>query len=163
MEVTQAIEVAAGADQVWAILSDQFGDVATWAARMLDSTNDATLGDLGGRQVVTVEYGPASETLYRRDAENRSLGYWVEGPSLPAPISNVQTEWRVAAAGDAASTVSIRFLAVVSPAEMQPMLEDLLGAGMTPLLEELKHYAETGQPHPNVAAANEAAVAGATS
>ena len=148
MEVTQDIEVAASSDDVWSILSDEFGEISSWAARMLDSKADDSLAELGGRHVTTVEYGPATETLYRRDAERRSLGYWVTGPNLPPPLSDVQTEWRVTERG-ANSSVELRFLGVVTPLEMQPMLEERLATGITPLLEELKHYAETGEPHPN--------------
>ncbi len=153
MEVTQSVHVAADADHVWTILDADFGSVSAWAARMLESTDDPTLGPLGGRQVVTVEYGPATETLYTRDADRRMLGYWVTGPELPAPISDVQTEWRVTGTDDGASEVSIRFLAVVDPPEMQPMLEATLQSGMTPYLDELRHFAETGEAHPNKAAA----------
>ena len=149
MEVTQDIEIAAAAEKVWSILDEQFGSIDAWAARMLDSRSDDDLGELGGRQVVTVEYGPATETLYLRDASARALGYWVTGPSLPPPISQVQTEWRVAELDGATSLVQIRFVAVVDPPEMQPMLEDTLRAGLTPLLEQLRHYAETGEPHPS--------------
>ena len=148
MEVTQDIDIAAPADQVWTILDGQFGSISAWAARMLDSRVDDALGELGGRQVVTVEYGPATETLYLRDSETRTLGYWVTGATLPPPISQVQTEWRVTDV-DGASRVQVRFLAVVTPPEMQPMLEETLRGGLTPLLDELRHFAETGEPHPN--------------
>ena len=153
MEVTHDIEIEADGDLVWSILDDEFAGISRWAARMIDSHTDESLGGLGGRQVVTVEYGPATETLYRRDAEQRSLGYWVTGPNLPAPIGDVQTEWRVTDR-DGGSTVGLRFLAVVSPPEAQPMLEELLESGITSLLQELKHYAETGEPHPNKAGSN---------
>ena len=56
--------------------------------------------------MTTIEYGPATETLYRRDSERRSLGYWVTGPSLPPPISDVQTEWRVAELDDEGCSVA---------------------------------------------------------
>ena len=149
MEVTQDVEIARPAEQVWSILDEQFGSISTWAARMRESQWDDNLGELGGRQVVTVEYGPATETLYLRDRDARALGYWVTGASLPPPISQVQTEWRVTDLDSKASRVHVRFLAVVTPPEMQPMLEETLRGGLTPLLDELRHFAETGEPHPN--------------
>lgn len=151
MDVTQHIDIETNADHVWGILDGEFGDISTWAARMLESQGDPSLGELGGRQVVTVEYGPATETLYIRDADERTLGYRVTGPSLPPPISDVRTEWRVGTTnGDGdGSRVSIRFMAEVDPPEMALMLEETLRAGITPLLDELRHYAETGHPHPN--------------
>ena len=157
MDVTQHIDITASPDHVWGILDGEFGDISTWAARMLESHDDPSLGELGGRQVVTVEYGPATETLYIRDAVERTIGYRVTGPSLPPPISDVRTEWRVRDADG--SRVSIRFLAEVNPPEMQPMLEETLRAGITPLLDELRHYAETGRPHPNKTARTEGAPA----
>lgn len=153
MEVTQTIEIDTSGDTVWFILDGEFDDISGWAARMVASEGDASLGPLGGRQVTTVEYGPATETIYRRDAEQRSLGYWVTGPSLPPPIADVQTEWRVADLGSDTSAVALRFLAVVEDPAAQPMLQEVLNAGITPLLEELKHYAETGNAHPNNTAA----------
>lgn len=156
MEVTQDIEIAATSEHVWSILDDRFGEITIWAARMLDSQVDQSLGELGGRQVTTVEYGQATETLYRRDGERRSLGYWVTGPSLPPPISDVQTEWRVAELHSGGCRVGVRFLAVVSDPETQPMLEQLLSDGITPMLQELKHYAEIGEPHPNKMASTSA-------
>ena len=163
MDVTQHIDITASPDHVWGILDGEFGDISTWAARMLESHDEPSLGELGGRQVVTVEYGPATETLYVRDAGEHTIGYRVTGPSLPPPISDVRTEWRVTATnpdGDGdGSRVSIRFLAEVDPPEMEPMLEETLRAGITPLLDELRHYAETGQPHPNTTARTEGAPA----
>ncbi|MGI9646505.1 MAG: SRPBCC family protein [Ilumatobacteraceae bacterium] len=151
MDVAQDIDIAAGADRVWEILDAGFDDISTWAARMIESRGDDGLGDLGGRQVVTVEYGPATETLYLRDADERALGYHVDGPSLPPPISDVRTEWRVDAGEGDRSRVTLRFLAEVNPPEMETMLEEVLRSGIAPLLEELKHYAETGRPHANTA------------
>ena len=50
MEVTQDIKIAARSDHVWSILDGHFGEIATWAARMLDSEADDALGELGGRR-----------------------------------------------------------------------------------------------------------------
>ena len=148
MHVTQHVDIAASADRLWSILDGEFGGISTWAARMLESNDDPTLGELGGRQVVTVEYGPATETIYLRDADDRAVGYHVTGPSLPPPMSNVRTEWRVSPTDGGNSRVTLTFLVDVDPPEMQPMLEEALRAGITPLLDQLRHYAETGQPHP---------------
>ena len=52
-------------------------------------------------------------------AGERMLGYRVEGPSVPAPICDARTEWRVGRSdGGDGSRVSIRFIAVVDPPEM---------------------------------------------
>lgn len=154
MEVTQHIAIDTPAERVWSILGGDFAEISTWAARMLDSRGDDGLGDMGGRQVTTVEYGPATEILYVLDDATRTVGYSVSARGMPPVLDDVTTEWRVVEDGDG-SVVHIHFTGVVSDTDMQPMVEQLLNDGMRPLLEELKFYAETGHPHANNAPAQE--------
>ena len=155
MEAINSVAIAASADQVWDVLSGQFDDIDVWAARILESDGDPELGELGGRAVVTVEYGPATETLYLRDDEAKTIGYRVAADGMPPMLSDVTTEWRVDAAGGG-SVVTQTFRGTLSDPAMAEPLSARFAQGVEPLLAELKHYAETGQPHPNKLAGSRA-------
>ena len=60
----------------------------------------------------------------------------------------MKTEWQVDSDGSG-SGVILWFEAAVSDESVKPMLEERLESGMLPLLEELKHFSETGEAHPN--------------
>ena len=147
MEIKQQININASADKVWGILSNDFANVTKWATRMINSERSSDLGPIGGRSVNTVEYGEATETLYRFDEEQRDLAYHVRGDNLPPMISDVTTGWRVDQVSETESAVTTTFGAAVSP-EMEEMISGRLLQGLIPLLEELKYYAENDQPHP---------------
>ena len=149
MKVNQQITVNASADKVWQILGADFAKVDRWAARMLDSQGNTDLGPKGGRIVQTVEYGEATETLYRFDDEPRELAYTVEAAGIPPVLSDVTTGWRVEAQGAGQSVVHITFAGKLADPAMSDMLGGRLKEGLDKLLPELKYYVENDEPHPN--------------
>lgn len=153
MKISRNVTVDTSAEKVWEIVGTNFSSVDTWAARMLTSAGDDALGELGGRQVETVEYGPTTETLYLFDNDSRQLGYTVAGDGMPPIVSDVTTEWHVEPNGDDQAVVTMLFTATLADPDMTDMLSGIWHQGAEPLLDELKHYAETGEPHLNNAVA----------
>ena len=145
MEVTRQISINASADKLWKILGTDFDDISTWASRMLKSSGNTELGPKGGREVVTVEYGEATETLYQFDEAQRELAYTVQGPNLPPVIKDVTTGWRVESTGDNQALVHLTFGATLLNPEMGDMVKEQLGQGLDKLMPELKYYAENDQ------------------
>ena len=148
MNVEQKTTINVSADALWKIIGTDFANVKDWAERMLDSRQGDDLGEMGGRYVTTVEYGEATETLYLFDEENRELAYSVEG-NLPPVIADVTTAWRVEPDGDERSIVINTFTAKMLQPEMEEMIHGRLMAGLVPLHEQLRHFAENGVPHPD--------------
>lgn len=148
MQAINSIAIDAPADRVWDVLADEFAHIDRWAARISESAAASGLGQLGGRNVVTVEYGPATEKLYRWDERDRVIGYSVEAAGMPPMLSDVTTEWKVDETGDGA-LVTQTFTATLSDPAMAEPLGARFAQGVEPLMAELKHYAETGRPHAN--------------
>ena len=156
MNVEQKTTINVSADALWKIIGTDFADVKIWAVRMIDSRSGDDLGELGGRYVNTVEYGEATETLYLFDNEKRELAYSVNG-NLPPVITDVTTAWRVEPDGENRSIVINTFEAKMLQPEMEEMIHGRLMAGLVPLHEQLKHFAENGVPHPDKQAQTTAA------
>ena len=148
MNITQQVSINTSADKVWDILGNDFPNITKWAVRMLASAGDKELGPIGGRQVTTVEYGNAAETLYKFDSERRELAYSLSGETLPPILSDITTTWRIEPNGENQSVVTNIFEAKLLNPEMEEMIKTQFMQGLTPLFEELKFYAENGQPHP---------------
>ena len=78
----------------------------------------------------------------------RVLAYALQGAGIPPVLSDITTAWQVNPNGDNQSVVTTTFEAKLANPEMSDALSGRVMQGLEPLLEELKHYAETGQPHP---------------
>ena len=149
MIVNNQITINQSADHVWNVIGGQFNDVSRWAVRMLSSKANENVDGLGGRIVNTVEYGEAFETLYQFDNEQRQLAYNLRADGIPPMLKDVTTAWQVEAQGENASVARVTFQAGLMMPEAEGMLSERVQVGLSPLLAQLKHYAETGEPHPD--------------
>ena len=165
MNISQSVTIDAPAEQVWDVLAHQFYDVDRWLSSVHTSGRRgsvATVGDFphesGGRACDT-SLGAFRETVQHYDEKARSLGYSAEGDKMPFFVKHLQNNWTVTPSGPSRSRVDMALEARLLPVFAQlmgPVLKRQFSKVTSEAVEELKHYVETGEPHPRKVAAERA-------
>ena len=154
------------ADTVWDVLAHQFYDADRWLSSVFRSEPReavATVGDFpletGGRACDT-SLGRFRETVRHYDERERSFGYSAEGDKMPFFVKHLQNNWAVTPEGPGRSRVDMRLEARLLPVFAQlmgPVMKRQFGKVTAEAVEELKHFVETGRPHPRKVAADQKA------
>ncbi|MEM8797382.1 MAG: SRPBCC family protein [Pseudomonadota bacterium] len=155
MKMNVMITVDAPADAVWTILGPRYGEISLWCATVyssewLDSPIVIEGSPCKGRHCETI-FGPFDETFLEYDAPRRSLYYEAKGPKLPFFVKRLTNRFTVEELSSARSRVTMKSTAdMTQPFRflMGGMMKMQMGKGLRGLMEELKHFAETGEPHP---------------
>jgi hypothetical protein len=151
MQLVRRIVIDAPAERVWAVLAHEFANISVWASGVSHSAPAATIADgpVGSGRVCQTFVGEVTETIIRFDEAGRSMSYRADG--LPGFVAEAVNTCSVIAEGPNRSVVLIGadvrpqgFLGFV----MLPLLKIQLGKLVREATEELRHYVETGQPHP---------------
>lgn len=148
--VTEALIDRPAAD-VWRILGDGYSEISKWARAVTHSEGPAErscqVGDV--RSCTVAGMGELREKITEFDPTTYVLAYEVtEG--LPPVIRKGSNSWRLAPEGERTR------LLMTGEAELRfpfglilaPFLRLKLGRLFRDTVEDLKHYVETGQPHP---------------
>ncbi|MEO0588681.1 MAG: SRPBCC family protein [Planctomycetota bacterium] len=162
MKILRDITIDASPDRVWEVLGPGYADIGRWMSAVSHSSpvigqQAAPNAPLAGRTCET-DLGPFKESILEYDEEKRVLAYDAQGDSMPFFVTYLANRWSVTGYGNTAYvnsqvTVKVKFPFGV----MLPMMRLKLGPVLTHAVEELKHYVETGEPHPRkVAAMNQA-------
>ncbi|MEM6327841.1 MAG: SRPBCC family protein [Bacteroidota bacterium] len=157
MTIDQSISISAPADKVWAILGDQFHDAHKWASSVNHSEPreaGPAVGDApfqaNGRACET-SLGPVRETIRAYDSKARRFSYGAKADKMPFFVKDLQNSWWVTPEGPDESRVTmvleVRLLPVFAQV-MGPVLRRQFTKVTGEATEELKHYVETGRPHP---------------
>jgi ribosome-associated toxin RatA of RatAB toxin-antitoxin module len=161
--LTSTITIDASADQVWDIIAHQFGRIGEWATAIPESTTitaPATVTrnhvlveapvagrvcDTGMRAVPRV-----TETIVAYDEDARTLAYQATA-GMPAFVTLARNTWRVKPLSDAQAQVSyageLEVRGVLGALAKRLLLARAARDGQY-LLDDLKHYAERGEPSP---------------
>jgi hypothetical protein len=148
MQNGYTIDIDRPAPHVWAILSDGFASVGDWATSVPASRPDES-GD--GRYCETPFRGfpEVKETLLVHDDD--AMTYTYAASSVPRWLGRPRNTWFVEPLGDQRCRVGFRpeidasALGKVAFRLSGFKLEDLASQ----VLEDLKHYAESGRPSPS--------------
>lgn len=155
MKVNTDLEINAPATEVWKVLGSQFSEIATWCATVKTSrprqVGKPLLGAPStGRECDTI-YGHFTETFLEYSNDTMGMYYEVTSKKLPFFIKGFFNRYAVKPLGPQRSLVSMRAGAkMMQPFGwlMSPMMERQMGKSLTNQVEELKHFIETGKPHP---------------
>ena len=155
MEIKKQITVNAPFETVWKILFDDFDRVGEWTTAVNNSVPNPDAKpvageDLGGR-ICESPFGRTVENFIDFDERNNRFTYEVAS-GLPFFVKHGQNTWQVTRKGDR-SIVDMHMkmdLNLFPGKLMQPMMRRQMNNIVDDLLEELQHYAETGNIHPRV-------------
>jgi hypothetical protein len=157
MRFVRRIVIDAPAERVWAVLAHEFAGISVWASGVSHSAPTAIAADgpAESGRVCQTSVGEVRETIIRFDEAGRSMSYRADG--LPGFVAEAVNNCSVIAQGPNRSVVAMRadfrpkgILGVI----MVPLLKFQMGRLMREATEELRHYVETGQPHPRKQRAN---------
>lgn len=160
MKVDVQAEIDAPPDRVWETLGPGFGAIGTWCASVHEShltTVPATMAGApaAGRHCKTV-FGPFDETFTAYEPDRRVMRYQATSPKLPFFVKCMTNMFEVEDLGGGRSRVKMNAGAdMTQPFRtlMGPLMKLQMGKGLREIVEELKHYVETGHPHPRKLAA----------
>lgn len=151
--------VNSSAEHVWDIIGNQFVDVAAWLAATPTSDEITTGTPLKGAPAVgRNSYLPKKfngmyqrETITMYNDAKRSLTYNVELKNTPKimPLKGYDSTVTVEPISSSTCrvtwdhTANLRALGYIIPG-----IKNSMKPGFIRTLEEIKHFAETGEPHP---------------
>lgn len=160
MKIAKTVTVNASADRLWEILGTEYLHAGRWASAVYHSSGkgDARIeGAPAEGRVCQTSLGPFTETIEEFDPEQRFVAYSATGDKMPGFVKNLTNYWRVTPLGPNKASVQMELTADIAfPFNilMGPMMKLQFGSVVKNVIAELKHYAETGKPHPRKAKAD---------
>jgi hypothetical protein len=160
MEMLNSIVVNKPADEIWELLGNDFVDVAKWMAaipRSVEKTEGTPLPGapaVGRLSYMIQKFNGAyqDEVITKYDDATRSLSIYatIEGFPSFAPVRGYSSDVSVTPIDENSSTVrwdSVADMRILGYLTYRAM-KKTMNAGFIRNLEEIKHFVETGQPHP---------------
>ncbi len=154
MKISKTININAPTDRVWDILGPNYVNAGDWASSVYASdarpgTPKVAEAPVAGR-VCQTSLGPFTETIEAYDANRRHVAYSATGDKMPGFVKRLVNSWTVQPNGSASKVQMELSADIAFPLNilMGPMMKLQFGKVLREATEELKHYAETGKPHP---------------
>ena len=151
MKIEKKIVIHAPIESVWKIFATDFNDAQAWMATVYKSYERP---DGGGRtcELSTKANGPcADEVINNINEENHSLAFSATlqnaGP-LPVKENHITVSMKKQGENDTEVTWADEPSLNTAGKVISPIFKLALGIIFARVLEDLKHYAETGEPHP---------------
>ncbi len=160
MELINRIQIEREAEHVWRLLSEDFDKVSQWMSPVYNSYKitgeDPVEGASMAGRICELSPKPgglyAVERITHIDHESREMTVEIEPRNAPAalPLSKNNLELKVVSLGEGKSEVIWK----TSPElktfgkVMKPLVKVGLSKSFGEVLQELKHFAETGAQHP---------------
>ncbi|MBV7340088.1 SRPBCC family protein [Chloroflexi bacterium TSY] len=153
MKATRSIVIDAPLDRVWKTAAHDFDKIAAWASLVntSEAAQDAVAPDgaeIAGR-VCTTSFGQIYEKIETYDERRHSFTYVIEG--MPSFMKRVANTWTLERLSDSQTRLTMSMEAELSffPGMlMRPLMGPQSRKALDLNLEEIKHYIETGKPHP---------------
>ena len=145
------------------MVGHKFGDVHKWLSMVSfskiitnykdggDKMNENTLPLQFSGRICTTSYGKVEEAITHYDDKNKKISYDAKAEKMPFFIKGLHNTWSMASLDHDKTKVNIEFkVEISSPFNLfaEFMMKSQMRKTMRLSLEELKHYIETGKPHP---------------
>ncbi len=156
MELRNEVVIDAPAERVWHTLGERFMHIGEWAAPITSSCPVASSepGPGAMRSCTTAPFGPVKagvvkERLTRFDPEAMAFEYEAAG-GMPSFVAHAVNRWSVSRVDDRRCRVRIHAtLTLRGPMVLFGcVIKWQLQSGGAKVADELKHFVETGRPHP---------------
>ncbi len=153
-KINGEITLNVSAAKAWQILAHEFEHIERWASAIAASgVNSETIipagAEVGGRVCTAPGFGDIQETFTYFDEEQMRYGYRASG--LPWFLTKAENNWSVRAlsadrcVAQAQAEMELLFLPGLL---ILPIFKVQMRRLVNETMEELKYYAEQGQPHP---------------
>ena len=166
MLITRDIMIDAPLETVWKVAAHDFDKVDEWSSGVslsdvAESDLDTAAGDMAGRVCLTA-FGKCYEMFEQYDEQGHTFTYKAQFEKKPPGIKRARNTWRVEAQSASQVRFSMtvetelnRFPGILMWLPMRLQIPRVLDMN----LQELKHYIETGKPHPRKLVAMQKAAA----
>lgn len=154
MKIKKTIIIDATADRVWEILGPRYAQAGDWASSVYASVPRLDLPALSDApvagRVCQTSLGPFTETIEAYDTQHRHVAYSATGEKMPGFVKRLTNSWTVRAKGGMSEVEMELNAKIVFPFSwlMGPLMRMQFARVLKDATQELKHYAETGTPHP---------------
>ncbi|MEM9674507.1 MAG: SRPBCC family protein [Bacteroidota bacterium] len=148
IHLNKEIELNVPAQKAWDILWNNYESVGTWASIIPESAARHQDGKLVGRTCSST-YGDVKEIITHHN--EKQLTYSYEADGLPSMFKKGGNTWKVIPLGGNRSRVQMQLRMELAPLPgffMGWMIKSKMSKDTQGLMEDLKHFAETGKPHP---------------
>ena len=152
-----ALEVTANApiDRVWDILGPGYVNAGEWASAVYISHPRVGEAKVAGApaagRVCQTSLGPFTESIEEYDPVNHRVAYSATGEKMPGFVKSLVNSWTLTPAGSGRTKVRMELNADIAfpfNVLMGWMMKMQFRGALKDSIEDLKHYAETGKPHP---------------
>ena len=152
-----ALEVTANApiDRVWDILGPGYVNAGNWASAVYISQPRSGEAKVAGApaagRVCQTSLGPFTETIEEYDPTNHRVAYSATGDKMPGFVKSLVNSWTLTPIGAGRTKVRMELNADIAfpfNVLMGWMMKMQFKGALKDSIEDLKHYAETGKPHP---------------
>ena len=154
MKIARRLTINAAPEKVWDILGPNYVRAGDWASSVYVSgprpgTPKIANAPAAGR-VCQTSLGPFTETIEAYDEDRRHVAYSATGDKMPGFMKGLRNAWTVRPMGSGSEVEMELNADIAFPFNilMGPMMKMQFGKVLKEATQELKHYAETGKPHP---------------
>ncbi|NOT88109.1 MAG: SRPBCC family protein [Lysobacter sp.] len=152
MKIITEIVVDKPVRMVWDVLGNQFGNAHVWGSALIhtEGSGRQLSGQVCESRTCDIKgMGRIRENLLEFDPENFALKYEVV-QGFPFFVERGVNLWTLTEEGAATRVRSVAEITTkgIVGAMMAPMMKMQMTGLMQKLVEDLKHYVETGMPHP---------------
>lgn len=148
MRKTKTVLLNVSAEQAWEAIGNRFGDNGLWAASL---TSSYLTGDLevGVSRICMNKDHKTVEELTQYDSEHMELSYHITS-DLPFFIKTAKNHWSVKSLGPNKSSMTSEVTSDLAwwALPLTPLMSLGIDGILTKAMDELKHWAETGEQHP---------------
>ena len=152
-----ALEITANApiDRVWDILGPGYVNAGDWASAVYISHPRVGEAKVAGApaagRVCQTSLGPFTESIEEYDPINHRVAYSATGDKMPGFVKSLVNSWTLTPAGSGRTKVRMELNADIAfpfNVLMGWMMKMQFRGALKDSIEDLKHYAEAGKPHP---------------
>mmetsp|Transcript_17224 Transcript_17224/g.65725 ORF Transcript_17224/g.65725 Transcript_17224/m.65725 type:complete len:171 (-) Transcript_17224:277-789(-) len=146
-------DIAVSREQLWDVVAGQFDKAGDWSSEVLSSQaiasepgNPAAALGMSGR-ILETKQGKITETFLAFDPEAYQFTYHVLGDGVPGFVEHAQNTWRLESLDHNRTrltlTVEMQTKGCLG-AVMNPLLSYGMHVFLRTLLDDLRHFVETG-------------------
>jgi hypothetical protein len=153
IQVKQELAIDAPIEKVWEIMGNQFAKIHLWSTNFKDSKPGGSSRFSGleySERITQTERGETVQELDAFDTTMHSLSYHIS-KGAPGIAKQANAVWSLKSDGANSTTVILEFYMETKGFLgflMTPLIKKGMGKSAEEIAEDLKHYVETGNPHP---------------
>lgn len=151
MKIQKEIIVNKDIASAWHVLGTEFGNAHVWASALTHSEgygNSFSGSECNERSCNVKGMGKTRERLLQFSNHNHSLSYVVE-EGMPSMVKHATNTWSLSSLGQQKTKLVMKMditLGGIMGFMMQPMMKIMMSKMGNTLMQDYKHYVETGKP-----------------